>query len=193
MSLSSYSKLNAVVLVGGKSLRMGKDKSLLKYHDNKSQWQHTVSMLEKLVDTVYISVRKGQKLDYPNLLEDKVAGLGPFGAILTALETYPEEAFLVLATDLPFMDTKTLEFLIKNRNPQKNATALQAENKDYPEPLAAIWEPKSVPILQEFYKTEIYKPIQVLKSIPIHKLPVSARIVQNINTLEEYKDARRGL
>ncbi len=184
-SNTDKSKLNALILIGGQSKRMGNDKSILKYH-GIPQWKYLYNILDKLVDTVYVSVRPNQKFNFPNLITDKVVGLGPFGAILTALETKPNEAFLVVATDLPFIDKKTIESLIKNRDTSKGATALQAKSKEYPEPLVTIWEPKSLATLQSFYKNKIYKLIQVLKSIPIKKIVVADQIVKNINTEMEY-------
>jgi len=185
-------KLNALILIGGQSKRMGSDKSMLAYH-GKPQWQHTVSLVEDVVNKVFVSVRAEQEVTYLNLLVDKVSGIGPFGAILTALETYPNEAFLVLATDLPFIDKKTIELLISKRDSTKFATALQGENKDYPEPLICIWEPKALPKIQEYFQKEIYKPIQVLKNIPTRIVQVSDQLVQNINTLEGFDKAKKDL
>jgi len=192
MSSLHTTKLNALILIGGKSKRMGADKSLLDYH-GKPQWQHTVSLVKNLVDTVYISVRENQEVNCPNLLVDNVAGIGPFGAILTALETYPNQAFLVVATDLPFMDKKTIEILVSNRDTTQFATALQGESKDYPEPLVCIWEPKALPILQDYFQKKIYKPIQVLKNMDTKLIKVSDKIIQNINTLEGFQRVRKDL
>jgi len=186
---NKHTKLNALILIGGKSLRMGSDKSVLNYH-GKPQWEYLVDLLQHQVEKVYISVRPNQEITYPYLISDKVSGLGPFGAILTALETKTNEAFLVIATDLPYIDKTTIELLIKNRDISKNATALKAKNKNYPEPLATIWEPKSLPVLQRFYEKKIYKPIQVLKDMPIKTISVAEVIVQNINTNSEYLQAK---
>jgi len=185
-----HTKLNALILVGGKSKRMGYDKSSINYH-GKAQWEHLVALLENQVEKVYISVRANQEFEYPHLITDKEKNLGPFGAILTALDAYQKEAFLVIATDLPFIDRKTIELLIKNRDTEKFATALKTTNKDYPEPLACIWEPKALPILEQFYQNNIYKPIQVLKEVPIQTVIVADKIVQNINTQVEFRDLKR--
>lgn len=183
-------KLNALILVGGKSTRMGYDKSALNYH-GKAQWKHLVDILEDLVAKVYVSIRPKQKIEYPFVIEDKEENLGPFGAILTALETKPDEAFLVIASDLPFLNQKMIELLIENRDMTKWATALKSKNKDYAEPLACIWEPEVLSSLQTLYHKKIYKPIQVLKQIPIKTLLVEDRIVQNINTAMEYEQLKR--
>ncbi len=179
-------KLQALILIGGRSKRMGQDKSLLDYH-GKPQWQYLVTLLEKHVEKVYISIRdKKQDIKYPDTITDEIAGLGPFGAIFTALKMYPDKAFLVLATDLPFVDEKLIEKLVSSRDSRKNATALKGITKDYPEPLLCIWEPAAFPTLQKFFKKEIYKPIQVLKDMPIHTIYVDNHFLQNINTIEEY-------
>jgi len=187
---NTHTKLNALILIGGKSTRMGYDKSAIKYH-GKAQWKHLVDILENQVDKVYVSVRKKQKIEYPFIIEDKEENLGPFGAILTALEAKPEEAFLVIASDLPFLDKKMIELLIESRDTTKWATALKSINKDYAEPLACIWEPEVLSRLQTFYNKKIYKPIQVLKQIPIKTLSVEDRNVQNINTAMEYEQFKR--
>lgn len=181
----SYAKLNALILIGGTSKRMGSDKSVIDYH-GKPQWEHLVDLLQNQVDKIYISARPNQQITYPNIITDKEAGLGPFGAILSALDSKPGEAFLVIATDLPYIDKTTIKLLIRNRDLTKSATALKAKNKDYPEPLATIWEPKSLAVLKNFYENKIYKPIQILKEIPLKTITVNDAILENINTESEY-------
>ncbi len=185
-----HTKLNALILIGGKSTRMGYDKSRISYH-GKPQWEYLIQLLKHEVDKVYVSVRKNQKIAYSNIIIDKEKNLGPFGALLSALEEYPNEAFLVIATDLPFIDQKTIQLIIEHRDKSKFATALKTKNKDYPEPLACIWEPEALPTLKEFYKDKIYKPIQVLKNMPIRTILVNDKIVQNINTKSEYETLKK--
>ena len=185
-----HTKLNALILIGGKSMRMGHDKSTISYH-GKPQWEYLIQLLEPEVDKVYVSVRENQKVAYTNVIADKEENLGPFGALLSAFEEYPNEAFLVIATDLPFIDQKTIQLIIEHRDKSKFATALKTESKDYPEPLACIWEPEALPTLKEFYKNKIYKPIQVLKNMPIKTIPINDRIVQNINTISEYEALKK--
>ena len=85
---SKIPRLNALILIGGQSKRMGVDKSNLSYH-GKSQWKYLVDVINIFIDEIYISVRADQVLDYPNLITDKEEGLGPFGGILSALEEKP--------------------------------------------------------------------------------------------------------
>ena len=165
---------------------MGVDKSLISYH-KIPQWEYLVQLLKPYVNRVYISVRSGQNIDYPYIIEDKESGLGPFGAILTALERYPDEAFLVLAVDMPNIKEVHIEQMLKERDTGFLATALQSKAKDYPEPLACIWEPETLVLLQDLYQKKIFKPLQVLKSIPLQTIEVQESVVQNINTVEALK------
>jgi|JI8StandDraft_1071087.scaffolds.fasta_scaffold75491_3 molybdopterin-guanine dinucleotide biosynthesis protein A len=182
--------LYALLLIGGHSRRMGMDKSWLDYH-GKPQWKYNLELLETLTDKVFISVRKGQQVDYHNLIEDLYDDLGPFGAIMTAMQTYPEAAFLVFATDIPFLGKEHLKFLVKERDLHYRATAYQGLGKDYPEPLACIWEPEMISEFQKYYKKGIFKTIQLLKNNPIKTLPIDENAIQNINTYDEYLNCKK--
>jgi molybdopterin-guanine dinucleotide biosynthesis protein A len=179
-----------LLLIGGKSTRMGTDKSELDYH-GKPQWIYNTELFEGLVDKFFISVRKGQKVDYPNLIEDKYEDLGPFGAILTAIETYPDTAFLVFATDIPFLNKPNLEFLISKRNPEYSATVFQGKNKEYPEPLACIWEPEMLEKLKECFEKQKYSLTKILKQSHIQIIEIEEEYIQNINTYEEYLNCKK--
>ncbi len=185
-----HKDLYALLLIGGQSQRMGRDKSMLDYH-GLPQWQYNVALFEGLVKKIFISVRQGQAIAYPNTIEDHYEGLGPFGALLTAMETYPETAFLVFATDIPFLSKDNIKMLIRERDPQKKATALQGANKDYPEPLACIWEPSMLEELKKSFDQKIYRTIPLLLNNDIKVLIIDDKEIQNINTFEEYLTCKK--
>ena len=97
------------VLAGGKSSRMGMDKSFLTFGEK--------FVLEVLLErfgkeTVYLSSARGdvgQKLKHllelPEEIADCVAEAGPAGGIYSLLETLREGVFVV-ATDMPFADVR---------------------------------------------------------------------------------------
>ncbi len=182
--------LYALLLIGGHSRRMGSDKSLLDYH-GKPQWMHNLELLEALTNKVFISVRKNQKVDYPNLIEDLYDDLGPFGAIMTAMQTYPATAFLVFATDIPFLSKEHLKILVNERDSHYRATAYQGLSKDYPEPLACIWEPEMFTEFKKYYEKGVFKTIQILKNNSIKTLPIDEKAIQNINTYDEYLNCKK--
>jgi molybdopterin-guanine dinucleotide biosynthesis protein MobB len=187
--------LYGLVLAGGKSTRMKKDKSLLEYH-GKKQSVHCFEILSKFCDQVFLSNREGQaQLDGHKTLpqiHDTFLEIGPLGGILTAMTKSPEAAWLVLACDLPFVNEKVLKTLVQRRNPFKMATAYQSvEDHGLPEPLCAIYEPKAVfGLMQSLGGGGIHCPRTILKNSDVHLLTQPQKTsLDNINTPQEYRDA----
>ena len=189
---TNTAQLSGLVLAGGESVRMGTDKGLLDYF-GKSQRIYSMEMLEKLNLTAYLSVRKEQKLDQNNIIEDKFIGLGPFGAICSAFQYDPNKAWLVLATDLPYVDEKLIRQLLDKRDPSKVATALKGKSKNFPEPLITIWEPKAYPILLQFLSLGISCPRKVLINSDIKIVEVEDDYIVNVNTPEEFNSVKNDL
>ena len=184
--------LSGLVLAGGKSVRMGTDKGLLDYF-GKSQRIYSMEMLEKLNLKTFLSVRTDQKLDQRNIIEDKFIGLGPFGAICSAFQYDPNKAWLVLATDLPYADEKLIRHLMKERDPSKVATALKGKNKQFPEPLITIWEPKAYPVMLQFLAQGISCPRKVLINSDVKLVEVVDEFITNVNTVEEFTAVKKKL
>lgn len=184
--------LHGLVLAGGQSVRMGKDKGLLDYF-GKSQRVYSMEMLEKLNLKTFLSVRKEQRLDLRQRIEDTFIGLGPFGAICSAFRFDPNAAYLVLATDLPYADEKLIRHLIEQRDPSKIATALKGKRKEFPEPLITIWEPKAYPILLQFLAQGISCPRKVLINSDVKLVEVDDEYIFNVNTPEEFSQAKQAL
>jgi molybdopterin-guanine dinucleotide biosynthesis protein A len=189
---TNTAQLCGLVLAGGESVRMGTDKGLLDYF-GKSQRIYSMEMLEKLNLKAYLSVRKEQKLDQNNVIEDKFIGLGPFGAICSAFQHDPNKAWLVLATDLPYVDEKLIRQLLDNRDPSKVATALKGKSKNFPEPLITIWEPKAYPIMLQFLAQGISCPRKVLINSDVKIVEVQDDYIVNVNTPEEFRSVKNDL
>jgi len=180
-------KLNGLVLAGGKSIRMGKDKGALDYH-GKPQREFMADMLSPFCKKTYISVRSNQGVESEyELLEDTFVGLGPFGAIASAMRKNPNTAWLVVACDLPLLDEKTLQFLIENRNSSKVATAIYNPETGFPEPLITIWEPRSYQVLLHFLTQGNSCPRKVLINSEIELLKVEdVKVLLNVNDAEGF-------
>lgn len=93
--------ISGFVLAGGKSLRMGRDKSLL-------EWGHhsLLDHMVQLLSTATSPVRVVGKQDLPDKIQDR----GPLGGILTALEVTTSDMNLVVAVDLPLLTTEFLKW-----------------------------------------------------------------------------------
>ena len=181
--------INALILVGGKSTRMGRDKSQIDYH-GKPQWQFMASILRGLGLEVFISCREEQAAQFEgeNLIFDSFTGLGPFGAIASAFRENPNTAWLVVACDLPLLNENTLKTLIENRKPSAIATTYRSPEsaEGFPEPLITIWEPKSYAILLQFLTQGVSCPRKVLINSDTHIIdPSVPDDLMNVNTPEE--------
>ncbi len=178
--------LKGLVLAGGKSLRMGQDKGLLHYH-GKPQRDVVASLIAPLCEEVYSSCRPEQAQTLKNPLPDMFLDLGPLGAILSAFRAEPDTAWLVVACDLPLLTQNTLQYLVQNRHPAAIATAFKGDNpQGFPEPLIAIWEPKSYARALQFLAAGYVCPRKVLINSQCHLLtPPNPHELANANTPEE--------
>ncbi len=180
--------INGLVLAGGKSTRMGKDKTELEYH-GKPQRDYAVNLLEKNLINTYISVAENEADQSSKVIIDKFVNLGAFGAICSAFQHDPNKAWLVLAVDLPFINDKIIQNLLKHRNPSKMATAIKGKSKPFAEPLITIYEPKAYPILLSYLAQGYACPRKVLINSEVEIVEVDDDLIRNVNTPEEYQQA----
>lgn len=185
--------VKGVVLAGGKSQRMGTDKGALDYH-GVPQRDYLMGLMSECCEAVYLSCREEQVAEFSRshaVLSDKFVGLGPFGAILTAFQEDPDAAWLVVACDMPFVDANVLEYLLQNRSVSEIATAFHNKETGFPDPLIAVWEPRSYPILLQFLSMGYSCPRKVLINSSIKEVqPQHEQTLRNANTPEDYKEIK---
>ena len=150
-------ELVGVVLAGGLSSRMGDHKPALKLYGEgmPDLLSRTIALLRACTAEVWVSCRKDQTVPGCRCIHDLKEGIGPIGGIvsvLTALDSSPYQAALVLSCDLPFMNTGILARLIKARLDESSGalmtTFLQAET-GYIEALTAIYEKEALPFFEQ--------------------------------------------
>jgi molybdopterin-guanine dinucleotide biosynthesis protein A len=186
--------LNGLVLAGGQSVRMGVDKGAINWY-GKEQRYHIADVLKQHCNEVFISCRADQQQEIAEgykTLPDTFTGLGPYGAILSAFREQPDSAWLVIACDMPLLDTETFGHLIANRNSSSIATTYQSVFDDFPEPLITIWEPKSYPVLLAFLAQGYSCPRKVLINSDTNVLQaLDADALSNVNTPEDFEKIKR--
>ncbi len=187
--------MRSLVLAGGLSTRMGRDKALLIYK-GELQVRRVATMLDRLVPPAYVSVRNAQMEDAAfaglRLLADHQEGIGPLAGILSAFREDPLTAWLVVAVDMPFLSEATLRRLLERRDPCAFATAFRNPEIDQPEPVCTIYEPRILPVLQEAsakgrYTLKLLRDVHVCLVEPDHPEELA-----NINDPEEYIKAAGG-
>lgn len=184
-------ELYGLVLAGGRSTRMGRDKALLSYGDGRPQAAVAYELLREFCARVYVSARAGREAlgGLPHLI-DRYDEIGPIAGILTALDEHPGVAWLVVACDLPFLTRETLRLLIAARDPGRIATAFRSAHDGLPEPLCAIYEPVARERLKEFVAQGIHCPRKALINSPAHLIELAdRRALDNVNRPEEYRRA----
>lgn len=199
--------VNGLVLIGGKSTRMGTDKSQLNYY-GKPQKEYVKELLEnnglqtfysvrsfdftqgdkKQINVISSEVEKSQKE-----IPDTFLNLGPFGGICSAFQKDPNSAWLVLATDVPFVNDEIIQLLLEKRNSSKVATAIKGKGKEFMEPLITIYEPKSYPLLLQYLAQGYSCPRKMLINSEVEIVEVDDALIRNINTPEEFESAAKEL
>ena len=179
-----------LVLAGGRSSRMHRDKAGLVYH-GQSQLDRTMELLEPLCSERFVSVRADQTKDplrsrYAQIV-DQDADLGPLAGILAAQAHMPTAAWLIVACDLPRLDAATLQQLITRRDPSRLATAFKSSSDGLPEPLCALYEPASAPALAAYAAGGGRCPRKFLlkHDVALFEL-ASSHALDNVNSGAEY-------
>ena len=137
--------LFGLVLAGGASRRMGRDKATLEYR-GLSQVAITFDLVSRHCQRTFVSVRPDQTNDperaaLPQIM-DEVAGIGPIAGIAAAQAACPEAAWLIVACDLPFLDDSAIARLIAARGTHA-VVAYRSAHDGLPEPLCAVYEPST--------------------------------------------------
>ncbi len=180
-----------LVLMGGKSSRMGHDKSKINYH-GKPQALIAYELLSSFCEKTFLSVANNEnlskELEHCETIADKISGIGPMGGIISSQMEHPNKAWLVLACDLPFVSKENIQYLINERDPFKIATAFLNPEKNWPEPLITIYEPKSQMRLLQHLSVGLSCPRKALMNSQINSLDLqnkSHKFLKNINTPDQ--------
>nr|WP_289847654.1 molybdenum cofactor guanylyltransferase [Cellulophaga baltica] len=191
--VTSIDKIYGLVLSGGKSTRMGKDKSVIEYH-GIPQRDYIYNLLDEVCDETFISIRKDQETEIPKdfqVIIDEDKFRGPYNGILSAHAQHSNVAWLVLACDLPLINLKALKELIKARDTSKLATSFALRENPLPEPLCAIWEADSLKKSVDYMNSQQGScPRKFLINNDIALVfPSDEKVLMNANSVTEYEEA----
>lgn len=189
--------LYGLVLAGGRSSRMGQDKAALRYRGH-SQLARAMALLAPHVVRAFVSVRADQRADPLRAEFEQIAdtrdNLGPIAGLLAAQERHPDRAWLVLACDLPLLDEATLAHLLGARAAEREATAYRSSRDGLPEPLCAVYEPRSHARLAAYIGRGRQCPRRFLMEADVLLLDEpNPRALDNANTPEEHDSAMDAL
>ena len=132
-------RLAGFVLAGGESRRMGRDKALLEI-DGRPLVAQIGSLVKEAAGSAAIvgDPRRYGGLGFP-VIPDRIAGLGPLGGLLTALEERRADWNLIVACDMPGLKANTLAHLVRKIEDSGAARAIVPVSVRGEEPLCALY------------------------------------------------------
>jgi molybdenum cofactor guanylyltransferase len=180
----------AVVLAGGESTRLGRDKAQVLV-EGTALLTRAAGLAGRVCREVYISGRDPGELA-PGLpwFADATPRIGPMGGIITALALLGRPV-LALSCDVPFLTEELLGKLLSaraDRGPGQVMTVYLHPDTGYVESLAAIYEPEALGYLRAALAEGMYK---LSRAIPFevrnHVLcgPAEAALFFNVNRPED--------
>ena len=155
---------SSIILCGGQSRRMGKDKGSLIIKD-KPMIKYILSTLNNEIDEVIIVLNDNKRIDkYMEFInpedysyklkfvEDKIKNKGPISGILTGLENISSEYAIVFPCDNPFVTKNTIQTLFNELSDNIQAVVPYHDPEDKlktSEPLHSIYNKNIIPIINE--------------------------------------------
>jgi molybdopterin-guanine dinucleotide biosynthesis protein A len=193
--MSNSPPLYGLVLAGGRSRRMGRDKAAIAYQDGVPHARRTAELLAAVCARVFISCRADQAEDPVLAGVEKIPDAfdvgGPLNGILSAQAAHPDAAFLVAACDLPFLSAPALEALVAGRDVTKPVTAFEnPARENFLEPLCAIYEPAYSEQARFVMNLGLGCPTKIADALDTNRLqPGDALFLDNANRPEDFERA----
>ncbi len=201
-------KMIAAIQAGGRSSRMGEDKSWL-IIDGRPMIEHVLAAAQPVVNKLKIVINHANpnRARYENLAAHWQAELlydshdfrGPLGGIETVLQQCSAgEDALILACDLPFVTTEFLRFLCAIHATEKSTLTVSLDQANRPQMLAAIYssvclEPISKLLAANDLKARLLCEQVVTRFVSFAEyedLPNAACLLMNVNRQEDLHNMR---
>ena len=157
--------LIGIILCGGKSERMQKDKGLM-LSDGQTWSQLASYKLQSLNIPTYVSINSQQLSEYITFFENnsiiidnnEITVKGPLHGVLSCHLNFPNNDLFVLAPDMPLINAEILKNLISIYHANKTKEAFVYTHNESAEPLCAIYTAKGLSkILEQSYTNELTK------------------------------------
>jgi molybdopterin-guanine dinucleotide biosynthesis protein A len=193
MTRTSPKPLTGLVLCGGGSSRMGREKALIPVA-GRPLVLHVAGLLDLACEPVLLAPgRPGRlgPLGYPEVT-DLVADSGPLGGIAAALAASPHPLMAVAAVDLPFASPAVYSLLAELH---RGEDAVVPRGDSGPEPLHAVYATSALPALRGAVGRRALSLMAVLSDLRVRWVDrdewggadPSGRFAVNLNTADDLK------
>lgn len=200
---------NLVILAGGKSIRMGKDKAFLHISDEtfierlyvsgrKSFDRVLISTDTKEHAALIVSVLPLEEQNKIEIITDRYPDRGPLGALCTIFEETDLDRFAVVPVDVPNASMDFLLALYKKLDEPANVSAAakvkpiiiaESDHEKY-EPLIGVYDRDAYPLLKEALDRNDNKVIRVITGYfdAVKLEEEQKKAFRNVNTKTDYKE-----
>lgn len=123
-----------ILFAGGKSSRMGEDKSLLPFGDFPTLAQYQYNRLTKLFSHVAVSTKTSDKFDFSAdfILDPTDADFAPTAGFVSAFASIGEDRIMVLSVDTPFVDEAVFQRLVDADGEELDAVIAKTAEGSHP-------------------------------------------------------------
>ena len=188
----------AIVLAGGRSERMGKDKALLP-RNGLTLLETVVDTLRPLVGEIVIVADRTDRYDLSGCrtVGDAYPQTGPLGGILTGLIALGPGTHLAVACDMPALQPAVLRLLLDFAMPEWDAIVPEIDGRL--EPLCAVYAETAIPALQLFLEgggRALHRALETLRTLRIPEAEIrrhdpSLLTFTNLNTPADLERLQR--
>lgn len=158
----------AVILCGGKSIRMGFDKSNIKVN-NKFLIEIIAEELEQIFDDIILisnDLHKFRGTKY-TVAEDIIENSGPIGGIYTALKNTTSKFVFITACDMPVINLDYIKYMMEIIKVE-NVHGVVSYNSKYIEPLYAFYSIDMIGTFETELRSNNFKLHDVIKKSKIY-------------------------
>lgn len=189
-------KVSAIILAGGKNIRIARNKAFIQLPSGETILQNTLNVLQKIFPEIIIVTNQKEtylKFDV-QVVEDLIKESGPLGGIFTGLCYSTSKHNFAVACDMPFIKPALIRLLLEER---KTYDVVIPEIDGEVEPLFALYSKNCIPVMFEHLRKRNLKMREVLGKLQVKKIGTSkiARFDPehlsffNINTEEDLRRA----
>lgn len=185
-------KITGIVLTGGKSKRMGKEKGLC-YFRGQALVAYAIQTLRPLCDEIILSAnnRLDDYLKFGHhVVSDKFPDTGPIGGLFSSLLASKTDINLVISCDTPFVTTSVYKDLLSHHDLWQ--AIVPVHNSVNIEPLTACYHKNCLPYILNQIQNKKYKMTELLKMLNTRYVTINPVIAgttvslfHNLNTPED--------
>lgn len=178
---------------------MGADKAFLML-DGRTLLQRAVELASFVANDVHIVGKSSKFAGFAHVIQDRYVGRGPLGGIHAALTASTSELNLMLAIDLPFLEQEFLKYLV-NQARAANAVVTVPRAAGGFQPLCAIYRREFGVLAEQALAAGRNKidtlfaqtVVRIIEEDELARFAFSPAMFDNLNTREEWEQARRRL